>query len=463
MKKTKIIATISDFKCDVDFLKELFDAGMNAVRINTAHSTFEGALQIVENTRKVSDKIAIILDTKGPEIRTTSGEIRVNEGDRILVRGEDKELEDGCIYVTYGEIVKDLDVGSSIMINDGSVEMIVVEKNSELVCEVKSGGTIKGRMNVNVPGVRRNLPALQEMDKKYIKFANDKGIDFIAHSFVRNIEDIQAVKKIIDGPKLIAKIENQEGVNNIDAIIDSVYGVMIARGDLGIEVAEEKIPGIQKTIIRKCIENKKPVIVATQMLHSMIDNPRATRAEVSDVANSIYDGTDAVMLSGETAIGKYPVKAVQTMARIAEEVEKNSELFIERIEPIDDDIADFLADSAVRASFCLDTRAIIADTVTGRTGRFLAACRGKDPVFCMCYDKKVMRALAISYSVYAYFMEPRNSSDQFISKSLEVMGDKLDDEDVVVILAGSFGPRKGASFVEISRVGDLKEVFLPIL
>ncbi len=325
LKQTKIVATISDQRCDVDFIKQLFDAGMNVVRMNTAHLGREGAEKLINNVRSVSNRIAILMDTKGPEVRTTvlDEPIPFKAGDRVKVVGNpDRQTTRECISVSYPNFVHDLNVGGHILIDDGDLELVVVEKNADhLLCEVQNEATLSSRKSVNVPGVRINLPSLTEKDRNNILYAIEKDIDFIAHSFVRNRQDILDIKAILDAHnsdiRIIAKIENQEGVDNIDEILEVADGVMIARGDLGIEVPQERIPGIQRLLIRKCILAKKPVIVATQMLHTMISNPRPTRAEVTDIANAIYYRTDALMLSGETAYGKYPVEAVKTMTKIA--------------------------------------------------------------------------------------------------------------------------------------------------
>ena len=331
-KATKIIATISDKRCDVDFLRQLYNEGMNVVRLNSAHLDLEGFLRIINNTREVSNQIAILMDTKGTEVRTTivqNNSIDIKTGDKIKISGNpDKTSTHEHIYVNYPFFVRDLNINDDILFDDGEIDLKVIEKTTEhLLCEAQNDGMLGSRKSVNVPGVRINLPSLTERDKQNILIAIENDIDFIAHSFVRNAQDIKDIQAILDqhnSPiKIISKIENQEGVDNINEILEQTYGVMIARGDLGIEVAQEKIPGIQRRLIRKCVQAKKPVIVATQMLHTMIHNPRPTRAEVTDIANAIYYRTDALMLSGETAYGKYPVEAVRTMATIAKEAEKN--------------------------------------------------------------------------------------------------------------------------------------------
>ena len=332
LKQTKIVATISDQHCEVDFIRELFEAGMNVVRMNTAHAGHESLEKVIANVRTVSNRIAILMDTKGPEVRTTplaSDPIPFKVGDKVKVAGNPEQPTTcECISVSYSRFVNDVNVGGHILIDDGDLELIVTEKDDNyLYCEVQNEAIVGNRKSVNVPGVRINLPSLTEKDRNNILYAIEKNIDFIAHSFVRNKQDVLAIKAILDGHhsdiRIIAKIENEEGVDNIDEILEVADGIMVARGDLGIEVAQERIPGIQRLLIRKCILAKKPVIVATQMLHTMINNPRPTRAEVTDIANAIYYRTDALMLSGETAYGKYPVEAVKTMTKIAAQAEKD--------------------------------------------------------------------------------------------------------------------------------------------
>ena len=464
LKKTKIVATISDLNCSPEFLKELNNAGMNVVRLNTAHQDFEGTRRVIENVRKVSDKIPLLLDTKGPEIRTTAqtAERELKKGDKIRITGDPEETGD-CIYVSYKNFAKDISAGSKILIDDGETEFEVLEKKSNsLICEVKNDGRVKGKKSVNVPGIHINLPSLSEKDADYINFAVENRLDFIAHSFVRGKKDLDEIRKILEkknsGIKIISKIENQEGVDNIDEIIDNSYGIMVARGDLGIEIPAEKIPGIQRQIIAKCIEKRKPVIVATQMLHTMIKNPRPTRAEVSDVANAVYLSADAIMLSGETASGNYPLEAVETMAKIAREVEKSKPGFNRiAMKSSGNEIPDFLANSAVAASLKLPTKAIITDTTTGRTARYLASYRGKNPVFALCYNENVMRELALSYGVFASYSKTRKTYEEFTKDLLIPLleQNRFNEKDLIVIVAGSFGPSQGASFVEVSSVENL--------
>lgn len=471
LKKTKIVATISDLNCDVELIKTLRESGMNVVRLNTAHQTHDDTLKIIRNVREASDKIALLLDTKGPEIRTTaaSEKIPVSFGDRISIKGDPEGTTSReMVFVNYKGFVKDVPVDSSVLIDDGEVELKVVEKTGQsLVCEAKNNGVISGKKSVNIPSVHVKLPTLSEKDINYIHFAVDNDLDFIAHSFVRNKKDVAAVQKILDSResriKIIAKIENQEGVDNIDEILDHVYGVMIARGDLAVEIPQERIPVIQKMIINKCISRRKPVITATQMLHSMIQNPRPTRAEISDVANAVYDGTDAIMLSGETAYGDYPIEAVRMMTDIANEVEAATPPIKETPKLIvNNEISAFLAISAVHATIELNTKAILADTNRGRTVRALAAYRGKNVIFAQCYDKRVMRELALSYGVYPNYSKMGSTTKAFLKSALRglLKKYKLRKNDRIVILAGNFGPTHGPSFIEVSTTENLRDKYV---
>ena len=410
MKKTKIVCTISDFRCDVDFLRKLFFAGMNVVRINTAHASPEGIRTIIKNTRAVSPHIGILIDTKGPEIRTTTVDapIGYKAGEMVKIFGRPgMETSHDIINLSFPDIATDVKVGDNILFDDGALDMDVTEiVGPTIYARVNNDGVLGSHKSVNVPGEHINLPALTEKDKQNILLAIEEDIDFIAHSFVRSAADVKAVQDLLDEHqsdiKIIAKIENQEGVDNIDEIIDACYGIMIARGDLGIELPQENIPGIQRRIIRKCVQKKKPVIVATQMLHTMINNPRPTRAEVTDIANAIYSNTDALMLSGETASGKYPLEAVQTMAAIAEQAENDRVHFGEINEvPLSENCTqkEFLAHSTIQATRKLGVTGIITDSETGETARHLAAFRGPTPILAICYKEKTQRWLNLSYGI----------------------------------------------------------------
>lgn len=467
MKQTKIVASISDIRCDVGFIRELYEAGVNVVRINTAHATDEGVRLVIKNVREVSPYLAILIDTKGPEIRTTAVDDNIffKTGDKLKIFGNPSGTSTPeMVCVTYPNFVNDLNVGNSILFDDGELCMKVVGKNEEyLDVEVQNDGRLGSRKSVNVPGIHIDLPALTEKDVRNIKLAIEEDIDFIAHSFVRNREDVKAVQDILDeyhsDIKIISKIENQEGVDNIDEIIEASYGIMIARGDLGIEVPIEHIPGIQRKIIRKCVLAKKPVIVATQMLHSMIKNPRPTRAEVTDVANAIYYRTDALMLSGETASGKYPLESVRTMVAIAEQAEQDKmhENDIEIPLCDFDDVTGFLSKNAIEATEHLGVKCIITDTVTGKTSRNLSAFRGPNPVISLCSNDKIRRRLALSYGVIPFSEYRDLSSHELYVEAVRLLLQKkyVALEDKVAYLSGSLGKEGGNTFLEINKVNDV--------
>jgi len=468
LKHTKIVATISDKNCEVELLRSLHLAGMDVVRMNTAHLNTEGLEKIVRNIREVSDRIGILIDTKGPDIRTcrVKEPIPFKTGERVMLKGDpEAESTHDCICVSYAGIVDDVDVGCLMLIDDGDLELKVIRKEGRsLVCEVRNNATLGNHKGLNVPGVHINLPSLSEKDRTNIDWAIDRQLDFIAHSFVRSKQDILAIQQLLDerqSPiKIIAKIENQEGVDHIDEILEVAYGIMIARGDLGIELPVEQIPGLQRTLIRKCEEMKKPVIVATQMLHSMIDHPRPTRAEVSDIAGAVYERTDALMLSGETAYGKYPVEAVRTMTRIIHEAEKtrhDTNGFRVLTETEEPDITAFLAKRAVKSSVKLNVRAIITDSHSGRTARYLAAFRGKATVFAICYNEQVMRMLSLSYSVWAVYQPWNNDRRAYFFEALTMLMESghIELTDKVAYLGGAFGKGGGTSFLEINEVNRI--------
>lgn len=471
-KHTKIVATISDKRCDIPFIQDLYDAGMNVVRLNSAHLNREGFLKIINNVRAVSKQIAILMDTKGPEIRTTNIEggedLLMKTGDKIKIVGDPSLLTNkDCIAVTYANFVKDLNIGDDVLFDDGEIDLKVVDKTSEyLLCEVLNEGKLGNRKSVNIPGVRINLPSLTQRDIENIQFSIEAKIDFIAHSFVRTKQDVIDIQEILDKSKsqikIIAKIENQEGVDNIDEILEYAYGVMIARGDLGIEVSQEKIPGIQRILIRKCVQAHKPVIVATQMLHSMIQNPRPTRAEITDIANAIYYRTDALMLSGETAYGKYPIEAVRTMSKVAEEAEKTklaeNDIQIE-YEQNKINTTSFLAKAAAEANVTLSTKLTITDSYTGTTARYLAAYRSKNPVLALCYKESTTRLLALSYGIIPKYQEEKSDSKEYFFCALKDLIEKgiVSEADYVSYLSGSCGVGGGTTFLEINRIDKIFE------
>lgn len=474
-RRTKIVATISDRRCEVSFLKELYEAGMNVARINSAHVTTESALKVVENIRAVSDKIAILVDTKGPEIRTTKtveeDGYNVEKGDELLVKGSNcgEQTTDKIIFVNNENIVNDVPVGASLLIDDGDIELKVCSKTEEgLVVQVMNKGKIKSSKSVNIPNVSISLPSITERDEMFIRWAIENNLDFIAHSFVRRKEDVLAVQEIIDSMnsdiKIISKIENQEGVDNIEEILEYTYGIMVARGDLGVEIPGEQIPKIQRSLVKKCVEYKKPVIIATQMLQSMITNPRPTRAEIGDIANAIYQRTDAIMLSGETANGDYPVEAVKLMNTVAIETEKDTAPIADiHLSRINNEITAQLSRSAVRACINLPVKTVIIDTLSGRTARYLSSYRGSKIVHAVCYRKHVMRELALSYGIYSQYQEPTFTHRSFLFGVLVDLENRnlVQKNDLIVVVGGDFGAATGASYLEISSVLNLEAKYFP--
>lgn len=466
-KNTKIVATIADNNCEVEFLRELYNHGINVARLNTAHPSFDGIKTAIDNIRQVSDKIAILLDTKGPEVRTGDfGEpIAVEAGETVKVTGDLSYTDGKVITVNYTDFHKEVPVGAYIMINDGEFRLNVTGKDENaLTCEVENPGQIKKKKTVNVPNVRLNLPSVTDKDRKFLEIAIEKKLDFIAHSFVRDKNDVLEVQKILDEAgspmKIIAKIENREGVENIEEILDAAYGVMVARGDLGVEVPGYEVPLMQKQMISSCIRRSKPVIVATQMLESMIDNPRATRAEISDVANAILDGTGAVMLSGESAYGKYPVNAVRTMAEIAlhlkEQRPTNARCGVDI--PVTDAYT-CLAKAAFEAANNLNVDAIICPTLTGRTANLISSLRPKQPIFAPCYDATVMRQLGLSHGVRTSKLDTKfDNSDALLYACVKSLVDagELTPECKVVVIAGTPAPQPHSSnLLEIAFVKDI--------
>ena len=467
MKQTKIVASISDRRCDTDFIRQLFNAGMNVVRMNTAHASREGIINIIRNVRDVSRHIGILIDTKGPEVRTTGCDapIEYKTGDVVKIFGRpEMDTTHDIINLSYPNFAADVYEGCHILFDDGALDMKVIGINGpQVVAQVMNDGQLGSHKSVNVPGVHIALPPLTDKDRKNILLAIEQDIDFIAHSFVRSAADVRAVQAILDAYnsdiKIISKIENQEGVDNIDEIIDASYGIMIARGDLGIEVPIERIPGIQRQIIRKCVEKKKPVIVATQMLHSMIQNPRPTRAEVTDIANAIYSSTDALMLSGETASGKYPVEAVATMATIAEQAEKDRQnhSYIAPLASVSD-IREFMAHAAIEATEKIGVKGIITDSSTGTTARELAAFRGPHPVLAICYNDKLQRLLSLSYGVIPVYQKEHIGSEQLFLAAVRMLRQKgyVELDDRIAYLSGNVGAGGSTKFLEVNSV---KEVF----
>jgi pyruvate kinase len=447
-KQTKIICTLADNRCDPDFIRQLIENGMDVVRLNTAHMDIAAAEKIVASIRSVSDRVGILLDTKGPEVRTCNlaSPLLLKTGERVEV-GVAHVPKNG-FQVSYSGFVDEVPFGSRILIDDGLIALSVEKKTGDtLICVALNDGEIKNKKGVNVPGVKLDLPALTEKDAEFIDWATRNEVDFIAHSFVRCREDILAIQGILDlrrSPiKIIAKIENREGVTNLESILDVAYGIMVARGDLGIEIPAEEVPGVQKEMIKTCIRRIKPVITATQMLQSMVDNPRPTRAEVSDVANAIYDGTDAVMLSGETAYGKFPVESVQMMAKIAKTVESQKESLLATL-PVFQQSSDLmprnhLAKAAVSCAAALPVKAILTSTSAGRTARICASYRGNIPILALSENMSTVRQLSLSYGVYSAQIDvSQTTDDELVKVCLRKMLDekRIEPDDLIVFIGG---------------------------
>ena len=454
MRKTKMICTIGPASEDVAVLRKVIEAGMNASRHNFSHGDHAEHGGRIENVKKLSKElnkeIAIILDTKGPEIRTGKFEpnkVELQMGsDFTIYVGEEVIGDTTKCSVTYDGLANDVKAGDTILIDDGLVGLTVksVEGN-KVHCVVNNTGLVGTHKGVNVPGVSIKLPALTEKDADDLKFGCKVGVTAIAASFIRKVDDVKAIRKLLDenGGKdilIISKIENQEGVDNIDSILEASDGIMVARGDLGVEIPMEKLPAVQKMIIKKCNEAGKPVVTATQMLDSMIRNPRPTRAEVSDVANAIYDGTDAIMLSGESANGTYPVEAVATMSKIAEEAEKGLkyETAVSAAKNHTPAISGVISRAACNAANELDATAIISSTQSGATAKRLSNCRPECPIIAVTPSQTVAKQLAFSWGVYPIVADRMESTDEMMEKSVAIAEEHnyIKKGDTVVVAAG---------------------------
>lgn len=468
-KKTKIVATISDMRCDVGLIQRLYDAGMNVVRLNTAHQNAEGMKKVIDNVREVSSHLAILVDTKGPEVRTTATDAPIDfkKGEIVNIVGNPElKTTRQTIAVTYKDFVNDVGEGAHILIDDGDLGLVVDHKAGDtLTCHVENDATLGSRKSVNVPGVRINLPALTERDRQNIAFAISYDVAFIAHSFVRSAADVAEIRQLLDAAgsdiRIIAKIENQEGVDHIDEILEAADGIMVARGDLGIEVPQERIPGIQRRLVEKAIRAHKPVIVATQMLQSMIHNPRPTRTEVTDIANAVYSRADALMLSGETAYGDYPEEAVKVMATVAQQAEQESfKEFGDMDIPLSDapDVTEFFSKEAVMATKRMKLRAIIMDSYTGRTARYVSSFRGECTILAICYKAKTVRHLALSYGVYAIYMPMKSYGHEFLLAALrKLLSDNMLSPTDRICYLGSQRKEQRTSFMEMNIVNNLFE------
>ena len=450
IKKTKIVCTLGPASENEETLRELIKNGLNVCRLNFSHGSHEehkGRMDLVKKLREeLNMPTAILLDTKGPEIRTGKfdvPEVFLEEGQTFTITMKDVIGDKERCTVSYKGLAEDVEPGNTILIDDGLVGLTVKEvNNDDIVCEVQNSGIVKNHKGVNVPGVKVNLPAITEKDRSDIEFGIEQGIDFIAASFVRKVSDVLAIREILEENnaehiKIISKIENQEGVENLDEIIEVSDGIMVARGDLGVEIPTEEIPVVQKLMIKKCNEAGKPVITATQMLDSMIRNPRPTRAEVTDVANAIYDGTDAIMLSGETAAGKYPVEAVKTMATIAKRAEETMRNRRDKINK-SKNVTDAISYATCTTAMDLEAKAILSSTASGHTARMVSKFRPDCPIVATTSNESVRRQLALTWGVLPLMREKSANIDQVIVNSIEAAktSNYVSKDDVVVITAG---------------------------
>ncbi|HZG76431.1 MAG TPA: pyruvate kinase [Paenibacillus sp.] len=474
MRKTKIVCTIGPASESPENLRKLVLAGMNVARLNFSHGDFEEHGGRITNIKKVREElgktVSILLDTKGPEIRLgklKEEPIELVQGETITLTTEEILGDKNRVPVTYNQLPQDVHVGSTILIDDGLIGLRVEEiKDTDIVCRIVNNGPIKSKKGVNVPGVRINLPGITEKDAADIRFGIQQGIDFIAASFVRKASDVLEIRKILEEHnaqhiQIISKIENQEGVDNLAEILEVSDGLMVARGDLGVEIPAEEVPLVQKRMIEMCNRAGKPVITATQMLDSMQRMPRPTRAEASDVANAIFDGTDATMLSGETAAGKYPVESVQTMARIAERAEsalEYREIFLRQANAQQTSVTEAISQAVANSALDLDAKAIITPTETGYTARMVSKYRPKAPIIAVTPDESVMRRLNLVFGVFPVKGEEAGNTDELFEMSVNAAqrSGLVHHGDLVVITAGVPVGRSGATnLIKIHQIGQM--------
>ena len=456
MRKTKIICTLGPAVDNEEMIRKLILAGMNAARFNFSHGTHESHLAQLTKLKRVRDELGIpvatILDTKGPEIRIKTfkdGRIELKKDDIFTLTTAECEGDASRVSVTYTNLHKEVAPGNHILVDDGLIDLLVQEiKGQEIVCVVENGGPLSNNKSINIPDVHILLPSLTEKDKDDLKFAAENDFDFIAASFVRKASDVEDIRAELckhEGGKnirIIAKIENREGVDNLDEIIAAADGIMVARGDLGVEIPAQEVPILQKKMIKATTMAGKPVITATQMLDSMIRNPRPTRAEVSDVANAVFDGTSCVMLSGETASGKYPIEAVEAMVSTVKAAESAINYwgrFREHsIQPGMSTINDAITHTCCMTAMDLNAAAILAPTESGYTAKVISRFRPACPIVAVCQSEKVRRQLAISWGVHSYLTGFVDSTDRLFSMSVEVARKEgaVKSGDTVVITAG---------------------------
>lgn len=474
MRKTKIVCTLGPSTDNPGIVERMIDAGMDVARLNFSHSDHAQQKKRLDVVRALSSKkqkhIAVLLDTKGPEIRIgtfAGGKATLKNGQLFTLVTEDIEGDESRVSVSFKDLPKDLTPGATVLIDDGLIELRVISLSpTEIVCEVINGGPVSDRKGVNVPGLSVSMPYISEKDEKDIIFGAQEKVDFIAASFTRTEQDILDIKKILDRHKggsirIIAKIENREGVSNIDDILRVSDGIMVARGDMGVEIPLEDVPVLQKELIRKAYRAGKLVITATQMLDSMMHNPRPTRAETSDVANAIYDGTSAIMLSGETAAGKYPVESVMTMARIAcrtENVIDYKKRFEQNGVPEVCDVTNAISHAACTTAYDLGASAIIAVTKTGSAARMVSKYRPSIPIIGCSPEEQVCNQLNMSWGVTPLIVEQKYDTDDLFDSVVESGKNAglLQNGDLVVIMAGvPLGIAGTTNLIKVHIVGDV--------
>lgn len=474
MRKTKIICTIGPASDDPQILTALMKKGANVIRLNFSHGDHEEhgkRIALIKEIREAMGiPIAILLDTKGPEIRIgkfKDGQVRLVEGQEFVLTTEEIQGDENKVSVLFKGIANDVRKGSTILLDDGLVELVAEDvSDNKIHCRVINGGVLGSSKGVNIPGISTSLPAITPKDVEDIKFGISQGVDYIAASFVRKPSDVLAIREVLEENKgtdikVIAKIENQEGLENIDDIIKVSDGIMVARGDLGVEIPTEDVPVAQKSIIKKCIESSKPVITATQMLDSMIRNPRPTRAETSDVANAIYDGTDAIMLSGETAIGKYPMEALLTMAKIAERIENSIDYigaFEKRIVGHEATVTNSISHATCSIAHDLHAKAIVTATRSGHTARMVSKYRPASHIIATTTNEATYRELSLVWGVWPFISPNMDNTDSMIEKSVEIATHTgiVNRGDVVVITAGvPVGISGSTNLIKVNVIGDI--------
>ena len=474
MRKTKIICTLGPATDDENVLRELLLNGMNVARVNMSHGTHEEQKVRIDSVKKLREEldlpIAILLDTKGPEIRTgnfSKGPVTLESGQEFTLTTEDIDGDTTRCSVTFKTLPQELEEGNRILIDDGLIELRVKSlTDTDVVCKVINGGNVSSHKGINIPNVKLSLPFISEQDKKDIAFGVEQDVDFIAASFTRSADDIMLLRKELkknncDNIRICAKIENHEGIDNIDDIIKVSDSIMVARGDLGVEIPLEDIPILQKKIIQKVYEAGKQAITATQMLDSMIKNPRPTRAESTDVANAIYDGTSAIMLSGETAAGKYPIQAVKTMAKIALATERDIN-YIEQFRKRDiterPDVTSAISHATCTTAHDLGAKAILTVSKTGQTARMISKYRPECPIICGTTEPKVRRQMNLSWGVTPIVVEEKNNTDELFEHVVHVAESLgyVSSGDLTVITAGvPLGVSGTTNLLKVHLVGNV--------